>query len=216
MLMTLLPSATLVRSVQPENASYSMLMTVSGIVTLVRLVFGRSQAPSKAPLPILVTGFPSVVTGITTSPPGPVYFVIVTVPSWISQLNCACTVAVTPTSNPAAKPTTVKNRVFMESILACCAEVQPGFSRLVLRAGRRPKELSRRLVEAILMLWLAGYLIVLSHSGQVQASRTPRPPAVGRHGSTLCPCHGTKTKAWSCCTESEKISQLWMELGTLR
>ena len=78
--------------------------------------------------------------------------------------------AVRPTSNPAVKPTAVKNRVFMESILACCAEVQSGFSRLVLRAGRRPKELSRRLVEAILMLWLAGYLIVLSQSGQSLAT----------------------------------------------
>jgi hypothetical protein len=55
-----------------------MLVTLSGIVTLVRLI-----QPENAQAPILTTGFPSMVSGITTSPPGPVYPVMVTVPSWI-------------------------------------------------------------------------------------------------------------------------------------
>ena len=38
MLVTLLGIVTLVRLVQPENASFPMLVTLLGIVTLVRLV----------------------------------------------------------------------------------------------------------------------------------------------------------------------------------
>ena len=72
---------TLVRLVQRTNALSPMLMTLSGITMLVRLVFGRSQVPAKASSPMLVTGRPLMVSGMTTSPPGPVYRVILTVPS---------------------------------------------------------------------------------------------------------------------------------------
>jgi hypothetical protein len=51
-----------------------MLVTLSGIVTLVRLVHHRN-----APSPMLTTGKPFIVLGMTTSPPGPVYLVIMTV-----------------------------------------------------------------------------------------------------------------------------------------
>ena len=44
MLVTLLPISTLVRPEQPENAEYPMLVTLSGISTLVR----RPEQPQNA------------------------------------------------------------------------------------------------------------------------------------------------------------------------
>ena len=52
-----------------------MLVTLLGIVTLVRLVQSEN-----AESPMLVTGRPSIVLGMVTSPPGPVYPVMVIVP----------------------------------------------------------------------------------------------------------------------------------------
>src|SRR6266478_5606670 len=50
-----------------------MAVTLFGIVTLVRLVL-----PRHARLPMLVTGRPLIGSGMLTSPPAPVYPVIVT------------------------------------------------------------------------------------------------------------------------------------------
>ncbi len=52
-----------------------MLMTLSGIVTLVRLV-----QPENASHPMLVTNRPLIVSGMVTAPPGPMYPVIAIVP----------------------------------------------------------------------------------------------------------------------------------------
>ncbi len=52
-----------------------MLVTLSGIMMLVRPVHEEN-----APYPMLVTGRPSIVSGMVTSPPGPVYPVIATLP----------------------------------------------------------------------------------------------------------------------------------------
>ena len=76
MLVTLLGIVTLVRLVQSENASLPMLVTLLGIVTLVRLV-----QPKNASSPMLVTGRPLIVLGMVTAPPEPVYPVMVIVPS---------------------------------------------------------------------------------------------------------------------------------------
>ncbi len=67
MLVTLAGMATLVRLEHPQNAASPMLVTLLGIATLVRL-----EQPPNAPLPIAVTGRPSIVSGMVTSPPGPV------------------------------------------------------------------------------------------------------------------------------------------------
>jgi hypothetical protein len=75
MLVTLSGIVTLVRPVQPQNAPFPMLVTLSGIVTLVRPV-----QPIERPAPDAGDRLPSMVSGITTSPPGPVYPVMVTVP----------------------------------------------------------------------------------------------------------------------------------------
>ena len=45
MLVTLLGIVTLVRLVQPSNAASPMLVTLLGIVTLVRLVQHRTHSP---------------------------------------------------------------------------------------------------------------------------------------------------------------------------
>ena len=50
MLVTLLGIVTLVKLVQPSNASFPMLVTLPGMVTLVRLV-----RPENAAFPMLVT-----------------------------------------------------------------------------------------------------------------------------------------------------------------
>jgi hypothetical protein len=50
-----------------------MLVTLLGIVTLVRLVLSRNASS-----PMLVTGRPPMELGIVTAPPAPVYPVIFT------------------------------------------------------------------------------------------------------------------------------------------
>ena len=52
-----------------------MLTTLSGTVTLL-----MRELDSKAEMPMLVTVKPSIVLGMVTSPPGPVYPVMVMVP----------------------------------------------------------------------------------------------------------------------------------------
>ncbi len=59
-----------------------MLVTLFGIVTLVRLV----QEPN-APLPMLVTGSPLIVAGMAIAPPVPVYPLMVIVPFTGVQTN---------------------------------------------------------------------------------------------------------------------------------
>ena len=60
-----------------------MLVTLSGIVTLVRLA-----QPAKAEAPILVTGLPSMMPGITSSPAAEFQqLVMVTSPSVVVQLK---------------------------------------------------------------------------------------------------------------------------------
>ena len=63
MLVTLSGIVTLVRAVQPENAASPMLVTLSGIVTLVREVQSEN-----ADLPISVTGYPPKDDGIVIAP----------------------------------------------------------------------------------------------------------------------------------------------------
>ena len=53
----------LVRPVQPLNALDPMLVTLSGMVTLVRLLQDWN-----APFPMLVTGYPPSVSTITSAP----------------------------------------------------------------------------------------------------------------------------------------------------
>jgi hypothetical protein len=58
---------TLVRPVHPEKALPPTLVTPAGIVTLVTVVlFVNADAP------ITVTGNPSICAGISTAPPAPV------------------------------------------------------------------------------------------------------------------------------------------------
>src|SRR5438046_9486913 len=64
---TPVPIRILVRWVHPWKALLPMLVILSGTVTLVRTVLFKN-----AELPMLVTGQPFVVPGITTTPPEPV------------------------------------------------------------------------------------------------------------------------------------------------
>ena len=75
---------TLVRLVQPLNAPRqpawyrgpsNRLVTPSGTVTLVSVLF-----QAKEPSAIVVTSIPLMELGIVTSPPGPLYPVIVSAP----------------------------------------------------------------------------------------------------------------------------------------
>ena len=52
-----------------------MLVRLLGKATLVRL-----EQEENAELPMLVTGRPSIVSGMATAPPGPRYLVIVSIP----------------------------------------------------------------------------------------------------------------------------------------
>ena len=98
--VTLLGMVTLVSLVQPENVSSAIEATLSGMVTLVRLHPENAPAPMlttlsgiatlatlvlsmKAWPPMLVTGRPLIVSGMVTTPPAPVYPVMVIVPSLV-------------------------------------------------------------------------------------------------------------------------------------
>jgi len=63
-MVTRSPIATLVRLLHLKNALASMLVTLPGMVMLV-----RSLQCENAPHPMLVTGISSIESGITTSPP---------------------------------------------------------------------------------------------------------------------------------------------------
>ena len=65
-----------------------MLTMLSGMLTLVRLVLLENE-----PSPIAVTARPLVVLGITTTPPGPVYPVMVIAPLLVVKVNWAWTTA---------------------------------------------------------------------------------------------------------------------------
>ena len=67
--------------VQSENAQSPMLVTLSPIVTLVKLA-----QPENAPPPMLVRGRPVIVLGMTTSPPEQMYIVMVIVPLLVVQV----------------------------------------------------------------------------------------------------------------------------------
>ena len=78
MLVTLLPIVTLISRVQSVNAPTPRFVMLLGIVILVKMV-----EYANAWLPMVVTGRPASVAGITTLPPEPVYFVIVIVPLFV-------------------------------------------------------------------------------------------------------------------------------------
>jgi hypothetical protein len=73
-----LPIETLVRLAQFMNANAPMLVTLLGIVMLV-----SPSHQKKALTSMLVTARPLIALGMITAPPGPVYPVIVTVPSLV-------------------------------------------------------------------------------------------------------------------------------------
>jgi hypothetical protein len=87
MLATLSGIVKLVRLVHDQNTFCSMLATVLGIVTLVTFV----KSPN-AKYPMRVTGKPLIVAGITTSPPAPLYRVMVIVLLLVMKVNWACAV----------------------------------------------------------------------------------------------------------------------------
>ena len=69
MLVTLLGMVMLVRFLQPRKALDPMLVTLSGSVMLVRLLgMLRKRVLKKAISPIVVTGLPFMVSGMTSSP----------------------------------------------------------------------------------------------------------------------------------------------------
>jgi hypothetical protein len=70
-----------VRLAQPPNTFTPMFVTLFGIVTLFRLMQLKN-----APFPMLVTGRPLIEPGMVTSPPGPVYPVILIVPLLVVQV----------------------------------------------------------------------------------------------------------------------------------
>jgi hypothetical protein len=86
MLVTLSGMAILVRALQPLNAEFPILVTLFGIVTPVSTVLVLN-----ALFPMLVTGNPFVVAGIITSPPDPVYPVIVIAPLLVTKVYWART-----------------------------------------------------------------------------------------------------------------------------
>ena len=77
MLVTLSGMVTRVRLEQEMNAPAPMLVMLLGIVTLAMLLLENARSP------ILVTGRPSIVLGMTTSSFMPVCPVIVIVPLFV-------------------------------------------------------------------------------------------------------------------------------------
>jgi hypothetical protein len=73
MLVTPAEIMRLVKPLHQANAHVPMLVTPAGIVRLV-----KPLQPANAPLPMLVIGSPKIVPGIVTSPPKPVYHLMVT------------------------------------------------------------------------------------------------------------------------------------------
>src|SRR5260370_25393176 len=81
-----LPMVMVARLGLPAKAPCPRLVTLSGMVTQVmllrpvRLLWSLRFRKDNAPSPMLVTGKPSMVPGMTTFPPGPLYPVMVIVP----------------------------------------------------------------------------------------------------------------------------------------
>jgi len=73
--LTLLPIIKFVMPEQIEKALFPMLVTLFEIVTLVTVLLLSNVAK-----PMSVTGRSSIMLGIVTAPPEPVYFVMVIVP----------------------------------------------------------------------------------------------------------------------------------------
>ena len=80
MLVTLLPKVMLAKSEQLWNTEFPMVMTLSGMITLV-----RSEQLKNEESPIIATVREANVSGMVTTPPGPIYPVIVHVPSPLSD-----------------------------------------------------------------------------------------------------------------------------------
>ena len=72
-------SVRLARPVHQRNAAFRMHVTLSGKVIPTRL-----PHPSKALGPTSVTGRPSMVSGMTTFPPGPLYREMETLPCMVA------------------------------------------------------------------------------------------------------------------------------------
>src|ERR1039458_9778147 len=94
--VTFAPIAAPVRLVQASNANCAMLVTLSGMVTLVR------PEVSNAFGPMLVTGKPLVELGITTTRLVAIYAVMVMAPLFVVRMNWACTEAGSANSASAA------------------------------------------------------------------------------------------------------------------
>jgi len=71
--VTLFGIVIVVNEVQFLNARYAMVVTLLGILTLVTFVLKNADSP------IIFTVTPFIVSGITTLPPEPTYFIIVCV-----------------------------------------------------------------------------------------------------------------------------------------
>ena len=80
----------MVKFVQPLNAPAPILVTLSGIVTLVRVVLFWNAAAATPVIARLL-----MVAGMTTAPPGPVYPVMIS-PPLPSAVVANCTGLVVP------------------------------------------------------------------------------------------------------------------------
>ena len=98
MWVTLLGRVTPVRPVQLANALSPMRVTLAGMVTPVRPV-----RPLNALSPMRVTGRPSIVAGRVNTVSEPLYPVMVTWPSAVVEVYCACTTAGRASSNQSSK-----------------------------------------------------------------------------------------------------------------
>src|ERR1017187_5728862 len=83
-----------------------MLVTLSGIVTL-----DRRKEAANALFPMLVTGRPLVVLGMSTAPPEPVYPLMVIVPLLVVRMNWPSTTTGSVNSNKSGSSTLT--RVFI-------------------------------------------------------------------------------------------------------
>ena len=80
--VTPFPTVTVARLEQLVKAKSPILEMVSGIISSVRVL-----VPAKAAVPIPVTIRPFVLLGIVTTPPSPVYFVMVMVLLLVVYVN---------------------------------------------------------------------------------------------------------------------------------
>src|SRR5665647_834732 len=85
---------------QQKNAVGPMLVTVSGMLML--LMFPTLLGGANVVLEMAVTCKPLIVLGMLTGPDGPVYPVMVMVPLFMVNVNCACVTAGSNMSSNAA------------------------------------------------------------------------------------------------------------------